>query len=239
MFEEIFSQLGVVGIPLIILSVITLAIIIERLVTFTLQPNIGKARVRQLFTELQDFRAGQDLCSCQGKADSFCQQKHCLHQGVGVLLSHANCEKSVREEVASIWLLKHRQRMHAGLRVLMLIGTIAPMVGLLGTVLGMITMFKGMAVTTGPVTPAVLADGLFAAMYTTAYGLIIAIPALGASQGLTLWANHYIGRLEFVLNHVNLLIQGVDSGDGSFSQPKKGDNSKNVKSITPREPIAA
>ena len=236
MFEEFFNQLGVVGIPLIIMSVITLAIIIERLVTFMLQPNIGKTRVRTLISELQGC-AGQDLCGCQGKdrAASFCQEKHCLHQGVGVLLSHAKCEKGVREEVASIWLMKHRQRMHSGLRLLMLIGTIAPMVGLLGTVLGMITMFKGMATSTGPVTPAVLADGLFAAMYTTAYGLIIAIPALGASQGLTLWANHYIGRLEFVLNHVNLLIEGVDSGDGSFGQLKKG----NVESITPREPIAA
>ena len=219
------------GIPLVILSVIALAIIVERLVTFLMQPQVGKNRVRQLLTELQDMAASQRELD----ASRFNQPSHCLYQGVGMLLNHKDCEKTVREEVAALWLLKRRQKMHIGLRPLMLIGTISPMVGLLGTVLGMMTMFKGMAATTGPVTPGVLADGLFAAMYTTAYGLIIAIPALAAGQGLTLWANHYIGRLEFILNHVNLLIQGVDSGDGSLSPAKDG----KVKAITPREPIAA
>ena len=229
MLTQLLNQLGIVGIPLVILSVITLALIAERLINFLMQPNIGKIRVRQMLTGLQDMGvqglgARKSACDgkCQGEehAARLCGEKHCLHQGVGVLLSHANCSKEVREEVAALWLMQHRQRMHSGLRAMMLIGTISPMVGLLGTVLGMITMFKGMAAATGPVTPAVLADGLWVSMYTTAYGLVIAIPALGASQAFSIWANNYIGRLEFVLNHVNLHLEGVNSGDGSFSQLK-------------------
>ena len=234
MLTQLLNQLGVVGIPLVILSVITLALIAERLIHFLMQPNIGKVRVRQMLAGLQDMgvqglgaRKSACDCECDGKcqgevhAARLCGEKHCLHQGVGVLLSHANCSKEVREEVAALWLMQHRQRMHSGLRAMMLIGTISPMVGLLGTVLGMITMFQGMAAATGPVTPAVLADGLWVSMYTTAYGLVIAIPALGASQAFSIWANNYIGRLEFVLNHVNLHLEGVNSGDGSFSQLKK------------------
>ncbi|WP_281648119.1 MotA/TolQ/ExbB proton channel family protein [Parendozoicomonas sp. Alg238-R29] len=224
MLSQVFNQLGVMGMPLLGLSVIALALIIERLVTYALQPDMGKARVRKLMKELQGQGCGN--CQCPEQAARFCNQKHCLHQGVGVLLNHASSPKDTREEVASLWLLKHRQRMHAGLRFLGLIGMLSPMVGLLGTVLGMIFMFKGMAANSGPVTPAVLADGLWAAMYTTAYGLIIAIPALAASHGFTLWANHYLGRLEFVLNHVNLMIDGIDA-----TEPELGPKASKI--VTP------
>ncbi len=239
--EQFLDQLGVVGIPLLILSIIMVALILDRLVQFSLQPNISKGRVKKLLSSLQHVHKQRPACGgrCGGKetAADFCQQKHCLHKGVGVLLSHADCPKDVREEIAALWLLQHRQRMHSGLRILMLVGTISPMVGLLGTVLGMITMFQGMADVTGPVTPAVLADGLWTSMYTTACGLMIAIPALGASQAFSIWANSYIGRLEYVLNHVNLLIEGVNAGDGSFDQPRDS----SVKTLTPRakEPLAA
>ena len=231
MLSQVYEQLGVMAIPLLGLSIVALALIMERLVTYILQPSMGKARVRKLLLELQNQGCGN--CHCPEQAARFCKQKHCLHQGVGVLMNHSASPKAVREEVAGLWLLKHRQRMHSGLRFLMLIGMLSPMVGLLGTVLGMITMFKGMAAAAGPVTPAILADGLWAAMYTTAYGLVIAIPSLAASHGFTLWANHYIERLEFVLNHVNLMIEGVDATEPEIDKRAKA-------KVTPmREKVAA
>ncbi|MTI13624.1 MotA/TolQ/ExbB proton channel family protein [Sansalvadorimonas verongulae] len=217
MLSQFYEQLGAMAIPLVGLSVIALALILERLVTYTLQPGMGKARVKKLFVELQNQGCGN--CRSSEQAARYCGQKHCLHQGVGVLMNHASSSKDMREEVAGLWLLKHRQRMHAGLRFLMLIGMLSPMIGLLGTVLGMIMMFQGMAASGGPVTPAVLADGLWAAMYTTAYGLGIAIPSLAASHGFTLWANRYMSRLEFVLNHVNLMIEGVDATEPEVRKP--------------------
>jgi biopolymer transport protein ExbB len=57
-------------------------------------------------------------------------------------------------------------------------GVIAPMVGLLGTVLGMIQAFNFVAFQTGVVKPVLLAEGLAKAMITTAFGLIIAIPIM-------------------------------------------------------------
>ncbi|RKY41485.1 MAG: hypothetical protein DRP85_06190 [Candidatus Makaraimicrobium thalassicum] len=58
------------------------------------------------------------------------------------------------------------------------IAAIAPMVGLLGTVLGMIQAFNVIAFQTGAVKPILLASGISKAMITTATGLIIAIPAM-------------------------------------------------------------
>ncbi|MCV5977897.1 MotA/TolQ/ExbB proton channel family protein, partial [Escherichia coli] len=87
-----------------------------------------------------------------------------------------------REDAAGIWLQEKRHQLHSGLRLLTLIGVISPLIGLLGTVLGLIDMFKGIAVSTGNITPNDLADGLGLAMRTTAAGLIIALPAISGAQ---------------------------------------------------------
>ena len=70
--------------------------------------------------------------------------------------------------------------MHRLERYLNTIGTIAaaaPLLGLLGTVIGMIEIFGSQAPTGGS-NPAQLAHGISVALYNTAFGLIIAIPAL-------------------------------------------------------------
>ncbi|MFH1377825.1 MAG: MotA/TolQ/ExbB proton channel family protein [Planctomycetota bacterium] len=59
-----------------------------------------------------------------------------------------------------------------------MIAAVAPMMGLLGTVVGMIAAFKMIATTAGSASPAQLASGIFTALITTAEGLIIAIPML-------------------------------------------------------------
>ncbi len=59
-----------------------------------------------------------------------------------------------------------------------LIGVVAPMLGLLGTVLGMISSFNALALSSAGVRPAALARGISMALVTTLEGLVVAIPAL-------------------------------------------------------------
>ncbi|RMD82973.1 MAG: MotA/TolQ/ExbB proton channel family protein [Candidatus Dadabacteria bacterium] len=61
-----------------------------------------------------------------------------------------------------------------------MIGNIAPMLGLLGTVLGMVTSFNQISVSVGGVDPRLLAKGIFQALVTTVMGLTVAIPSLYA-----------------------------------------------------------
>lgn len=63
---------------------------------------------------------------------------------------------------------------------LSVIGNIAPMVGLLGTVIGMIVAFQEVASTQGSAGAGDLAAGIYQALVTTVGGLIVAIPSLGA-----------------------------------------------------------
>ena len=70
------------------------------------------------------------------------------------------------------------------LGVLATIATIAPLLGLFGTVVGMIEIFGSQGAINGAGSPQQLAHGISVALYNTAFGLLIAIPALAAWRGL-------------------------------------------------------
>ena len=84
--------------------------------------------------------------------------------------------EDAREEVARV-ARAELARMRAGLRPLEVIGTVAPLLGLLGTVLGMIAAFRALQAAGPGADPAVLAGGIWEALLTTAAGMAVAIPA--------------------------------------------------------------
>jgi biopolymer transport protein ExbB len=71
-------------------------------------------------------------------------------------------------------------RLFRKVEYLSVLGNIAPMVGLLGTVTGMLMAFKEVADSAGSAGASQLAEGIYQALVTTVVGLIIAIPSLGA-----------------------------------------------------------
>ncbi|MEM9047186.1 MAG: MotA/TolQ/ExbB proton channel family protein [Pseudomonadota bacterium] len=86
-----------------------------------------------------------------------------------------------RAEAAALSAL---EELRAGARALDLIATIAPLLGLLGTVLGMIGAFQALQEAGSRADPAVLAGGIWEALLTTAAGMAVAIPATVASVWL-------------------------------------------------------
>lgn len=84
-------------------------------------------------------------------------------------------EKAVEDALA-----EQSARMMRRIEYLSVIGNIAPMVGLLGTVTGMIFAFQQVAATRGAAGAGDLAEGIYQALVTTVGGLIVAIPALAA-----------------------------------------------------------
>ncbi|WP_153765574.1 MotA/TolQ/ExbB proton channel family protein [Endozoicomonas sp. OPT23] len=214
MLLEHIESLGLMGWPLIIASCFSMALILERLISFALLPSLSRTSMSAVLAEVRG-------CShCRNSKNNLCKnlvKGKGIRKGIAVLLSHNDSGKELREEVAGIWLLKQKQKLNTWLKPLMLIGILAPMLGLLGTVIGLIDMFRGIAEVQGPVTPDVLAGGLWTAMFTTALGLMIAIPSLAAAHGFGIWANHYLSKLEFAMNHANLLLEGLSMNDEGFS----------------------
>ena len=96
-----------------------------------------------------------------------------LQSGLSPALVEGDLARRGNDEVATL---------SGGLRLLDLISMTAPLLGLLGTVLGMVESFQDLALAQGSANASVLAGGIWLALLTTAAGLVVAIPAaIGAS----------------------------------------------------------
>lgn len=199
------QQLGLMTWPLVICSGLTLMTIVERVFQVIISLGVGKRAIR---AELEKINPGNTQ-QIAALAEALAPRRPLLYKGVAMLLAHHTFAKTLREDAAGMWLQEKRHQLNSGLRLLSLIGVITPLIGLLGTVLGLIEMFKGVAASSGNITPNDLADGLGIAMRTTAAGLIIALPAIAGAQLLGLWADRVMAKLEHTLNYVNLWLEGM------------------------------
>lgn len=115
------------------------------------------------------------------EADAACRRQpsvlsYTLVCGLGEIdLGWSEVEKAVEDALA-----EQSARLMRKIEYLSLIGNLAPMVGLLGTVTGMIITFQQVATSAGAAGAGDLAEGIYQALVTTVGGLVIAIPSLGA-----------------------------------------------------------
>ena len=112
-------------------------------------------------------------------------------------------------------------RLFRRIEYLSVIGNIAPMVGLLGTVTGMLLAFKQVADTEGNAGAAQLADGIYQALVTTVVGLIIAIPALGAFALFRSRVDQLVAETAYAALHAMspLKQRGTSSGSPPIAPP--------------------
>lgn len=96
----------------------------------------------------------------------------------------------VREESARVG-ARHLSHLRSYFRPLEVIGSLAPLLGLLGTVMGMIKAFQQLASAGSQVDPSVLSNGIWEALLTTAVGLTVAIPAVAVLN----WFERIVERL--------------------------------------------
>lgn len=209
-FSSLQAQLGILTWPLLLCAFLALMILLERTAMFLQQTVLALLPKKQRW--LNDLRRNHAPVTPEAIADLLAQthsQQGLLARGAHLLLKQAKQSKAQREELLSLWLHKQQRDLQAGLKVLQVIGIISPLLGLLGTVLGLIAMFSELGQSQGPVTPAQLSAGLGLAMNTTAAGLIIAVPAITAAHLLGIWAQNQCLRAGLVLNQMNLWLEGV------------------------------
>lgn len=108
----------------------------------------------------------------------------------------AAVEKALEDAVA-----EQSARLFRKIEYLSVIGNIAPMVGLLGTVTGMIFAFQRVAATQGTAGAGDLAEGIYQALVTTVGGLIVAIPSLGAFAIFRNRADQLVAEAAYLAQH--------------------------------------
>ncbi len=134
------------------------------------------------------------------------------HELSDVLTNHKSAAKSVRDDLISLRLQELHPVYYSGIKPLKIIGSISPILGLLGTVLGIIKAFQVIAVQTGAVSPNMIADGLWEAMLTTAVGLSIALPALILAHTFRHYADVLLDSICLSLNKLSLSFDLEQSG---------------------------
>lgn len=167
-----FDQGGVLMWPLLALSVATLAVLFDRAVAFS------TFRLADAETEhaLLAARGGDGAAA---RARVAAQAPELLPLAEALLADGTILE---RERAAAIAVEEAVRRLDARIGLLAISGRVAPLLGLLGTVLGMIQTFSRLADSEGALDMTMLAGGIWQALLTTAAGLVIAIPAVAGHQ---------------------------------------------------------
>lgn len=170
---DVFTKSGAIGILIIVLSVVALAVIIENMVTLKrdkLAPPDLIDEVQALFDEGQ-YQEAMELC----------ENEPCFFTRIaGAGITKVGHQFEVIEQSISEMGDEESIRLHQKIGWLALISNVAPMMGLLGTVGGMIKAFNVIASSGGQANPAELANGISEALLTTMLGLIVAIPTTAA-----------------------------------------------------------
>jgi biopolymer transport protein ExbB len=185
----IFNKGGMVMWPLLLCSIIALAVIIERFIT------LRKARRKfELFTQkfnpiVQKKGIPEAINCCMEFTTPLAR---IYQKGLNEYQNEANKErtKKAMDESAAVEL----PMLDKNLKILTIIVYIAPLLGFLGTVTGMIKAFQQIQLLSShgePVSPGNLAGGIWEALITTAVGLIIAIPTYLAYA----YFNNYVENL--------------------------------------------
>jgi len=168
--------------PIVLCSVISIAIIFNKFIYFyrirVKIPNLF-SRVKHL---LKDNKSGEALKLCETASDPV---SHLL--AIAIHTHKRSLEE--RERIIAMAGSKMIRKMDKNLRALAIIGNVTPLLGLLGTVTGMIRAFIKIQELGGRVDASVLAGGIWEALITTAAGLSVAIPAIVAY-------NYFEGRVE-------------------------------------------
>jgi biopolymer transport protein ExbB/TolQ len=186
-----------IGIILIFMSMISFGVAIERIYTFTQARKQSKLYAPQVAKHLKEGRLKDAIAISSSKTYRYSHlakvvlaglQEYQFQQESGSNLSREDLVDTVRRAIQRASALTAND-LKKGVAALATIGATAPFVGLLGTVVGIITAFQGIAATGSGGLGAVSA-GISEALVETALGLVVAIPAV--------WFYNYLtGRIEY------------------------------------------
>ena len=136
------------------------------------------------------------------------KNKEMLYQSLlDSVKEHSSQPKALRDDALNLRLGELQNSYYSGLNLLRLIGSLSPMLGLLGTILGVIEAFQSIAASTGPVAPNTIAAGLWEAMLTTSLGIIISLPCILLAYVFRSWGGRLLDDFCLRLNKLSLSFE--------------------------------
>lgn len=192
---DIFLNGGLVMWPILFCSVVALAVAIDRfMVLRRAKINLPAFLVRiRGFIKNKDMSGAASFCLREKSPIANMVRKGLKRFGMGHERVKEAIENAGRQEVS---------KLEKGLSILATVAGVAPLLGFLGTVTGMIQAFMRIEDLAGAASPSDLAGGIWEALLTTAFGLIVGIPAYVAYNYFLSWITKFVADMETVANDV-------------------------------------
>ena len=208
---SIFLKGGILMWPILLCSIIGLAVVIDRYIV------IRKARINvpAFMVRIRGYIKKKDISG----AVSHCMEEkspiaNVVRKGLKKYrLGHERVKESI-ENAGS----QEVSKLEKGLPILATISGIAPLLGFLGTVTGMISAFMRIEDLQGSANPSDLAGGIWEALITTAFGLIVGIPALALYNYFVSAVKKLVGEIEMVANDVVDVVQDTSTAQAELDE---------------------
>jgi len=204
---ELISKGGVIMWPIFVCSIIALAIALERLFSLRRTSIDTREFMDAIRSALRQDRAQEALQTCD---ETNAPIARIIKAG---LLKRDRSTEDIREAIRDAGRLEV-PRLERYLGALATCASIAPLLGLLGTVQGMIKCFAVIETRQGMVNPSDLAEGIGNALITTFAGLTVAIPTLVAYNFFVSRVDNVILRMEINSSEVVDLLTKNRNEDG-------------------------
>jgi biopolymer transport protein ExbB len=197
----IFTKGGVVMYPILLCSIVSVAILLERLFALRKSRIISNG---DLLMHLAEKHAWNDLKDAAKKGDD-------LFSRVIYMTLDDPASETETQKTTEMYAKKMTEEIYSHTSIPGVMATLSPLLGLLGTVLGMIRIFNKFTEAGG--NPMILAGGIWEALITTAAGLTVAIPSLIIYRFLTYTADKSVAELEFALEKFVILKGQNENGN--------------------------
>ncbi|MDL2193661.1 MULTISPECIES: MotA/TolQ/ExbB proton channel family protein [Shewanella] len=184
------------AIPLLLCSIAGLALVAERTCYFIRNKGIPASVQLEVNQAIQARRLDDALCLVL-------KIKPFYLKALEVMVLEKDCPKSHRDEAVAIAMHYVSHGFKRRMSGILTIASLAPMLGLLGTIIGLMRSFKDIGIHDGPVEPSIVADGLWQALSTTAAGLIIAVFCVLAHALLASRARQLLSDCNYLLNKLS------------------------------------
>lgn len=189
---------GPLAFPILALGLLVLLVFVERLLALSVTTRGDEALEARFIEALERGAFGEAEALVAGKRTGVAQIAQ-------LSLRNRLLEASARAELAKSALVEALARAERRLPLLKLIAAASPLLGLLGTVMGMIETFEVITVHgSGDATR--LSGGISKALVTTELGLLVAVPALFVHGALASWVDRIADRLERCARDFPLLV---------------------------------
>ena len=215
----LFIKSGFTRWPLLLCSTIGVAIIIERgLYYFRLRFDYARFS-REIFILLNENQLMKAIHYCQNKPNP-------VPHIAGVYLR--NFKHNRRDSILSREGTFAIEKVDRRLRGLATITHVAPLLGLLGTVAGLVVAFHEIELSAGQVQAQNLAGGIWEALLSTVFGLIVAIPCMVAYHNFESQSDHVARRMQSIVSELDEFFGNQSSHDFSPIDHKSDNGLKNA-----------